>query len=133
MAVIDFELISPERVVLTGEMKSIVLPGSEGEMTIMSGHEPLVTVLQVGMIVLTDVQDRKRRAFVWGGFAEITGRTVTVLAERTLSPDDISRDTLDREIASMDLIIETAGSETSRHEAEAARHRLLLVRETLTI
>jgi F-type H+-transporting ATPase subunit epsilon len=131
MADMFFELITPERVVITSEVKSVVLPGAEGEMTVMPGHETLVTVLQLGMVVLTDFEGRTSRAFIWGGFAEITGRKVTVLVERTLSPDDLSRDALDKEIGEMETIIETSGSETARREAEFARDRLLQLRATV--
>ncbi len=101
-------------------------------MTVMSGHEPIITALQMGMIVLTDFQGHTQCAFVWGGFAEVTATRVIALADRTLPPEDLSREMLDKEIANMEAVIDSARTDIVRRDAVFARSRLQHVREALS-
>ena len=73
MATLHFEQISPERVLFAGDVRAVMLPGAAGDMTVMPGHEPTVATLNPGIIAVTDVQGHGHRAFIRGGFAEITG------------------------------------------------------------
>jgi F-type H+-transporting ATPase subunit epsilon len=127
-----FELISPERILFSGEVRAVMLPGAAGDMTVMQGHEPTVAVLNPGMVVVTDVQGHGHRAFVRGGFAEITGGSVTVLAERTLPPEELTRERLDEEIVRLETIRDATGDDNARREADFALSRLEQVRATLS-
>jgi ATP synthase F1 epsilon subunit len=79
-----FELISPEKVLFSGEVRAVMLPATEGDMTVMPGHEATMVMLNPGVIAVTDTQGHGHRAFVRGGFVEITGTSVSALAERAL-------------------------------------------------
>ena len=68
MADLFAELISPERVVFAGEVRSVLLPGLEGDMTILPGHQPLVTGLHPGIVFAIDADGTGRRAYVRGGW-----------------------------------------------------------------
>ena len=83
------ELISPERSIFAGEIQSVVLPGVEGDITILPGHAPLVTTLNPGFLFATDAEGKSRRAFIRGGFVEVTGSSVTILAERVLPVEEL--------------------------------------------
>ena len=98
MANILFELISPERALFSGEVRAVMLPATEGDMTVMPGHEATMVMLNPGVIAVTDVQGHGHRAFVRGGFVEITRTSVSVLAERALPPEELTKDRLDEEI-----------------------------------
>ena len=82
MAELHFEFVSPERVLFSGEVDQVDLPGAEGDLGILAGHAPLVTTLRPGIV--TVFRGGAREAIVvTGGFAEVVPERVTVLAEIT--------------------------------------------------
>jgi F-type H+-transporting ATPase subunit epsilon len=64
-------------VLLAGEVRAVMLPATEGDMTVMSGHEPTMVMLDPGIIAVTDTQGHGHRAFVRGGFVKIPGGSVS--------------------------------------------------------
>jgi F-type H+-transporting ATPase subunit epsilon len=132
MANILFDLISPERILFSGEVRAVMLPATAGDMTVMPGHEPTVAALNPGIVVVTDVQGHGHRAFVRGGFAEITGSTVTVLSERTLPPEELTREHLDEEIVPLETMRDATADDNARREADFALSRLEQVKATLS-
>ena len=124
MALLFAELITPGSVVFEGEVRSVVLSGVEGDMTVLPGHAPVVTLLFPGMVFAIDAEGQGRRAFVRGGVAEITGTKVTILAERVLPVEELTRDQIDDEILHLQLIRDTSGDEASRAQANASISRL---------
>lgn len=82
MADLHFELVTPERMVSSGEAYMVVVPGTEGESGIMAGHAPYMTTLRDGEIaVYRTAGAQPERIAVTGGFAEVGDRGLTVLAE----------------------------------------------------
>jgi F-type H+-transporting ATPase subunit epsilon len=132
VASILFELISPERILFSGEVRAVMLPGAAGDMTVMPGHEPTVTTLHPGIVVVTDAQGHGHRAFIRGGFAEITGGSVTVLAERMLPPEELTRERLDEEIVRLETVRDSTQDDNARREADFALSRLEQVKATLS-
>ncbi len=132
MATILFELITPERVLFSGEVRAVMLPATEGDMTVMPGHEATMVMLNPGVIAVTDTQGHGHRAFVRGGFVEITGSSVSVLAERALPPEELTRDRLDEEILRLETTREATGDDRARREADFAISRLEQVKTTLS-
>ncbi len=128
---IYFELISPERILFAGEVRAVMLPASAGDMTVMPGHEPLMTTLDPGIVMATDTLGHGFRAFVRRGYAEITGMRVTVLAERSVPPEELTRESIDEEIARMEAVRDTAQTDSARRDADFAVGRLERVRATL--
>ncbi|NIX77262.1 ATP synthase F1 subunit epsilon [Microvirga terricola] len=131
MAVLKLELLSPERVILLGEAEAVMLPGVDGDMTILPGHAPLVAQLQAGLVVVTDAQGHGQRAFVGGGLAEITGASVTVLANRALPPEELSRERLEEEILHFETLRDAAQTDSARREADLSISRLRQVQAAL--
>ncbi|RDI58036.1 ATP synthase F1 subunit epsilon [Microvirga subterranea] len=132
MATILFELITPERVLFSGEVRAVMLPATEGDMTVMPGHEATMVMLNPGVIAVTDTQGHGHRAFVRGGFVEITGASVSVLAERALPPEELTRDRLDEEILRLETAREATADDRARREADFAISRLEQVKTTLS-
>lgn len=82
MADLHFELVTPEKLVSSGEAYMVVIPGTEGEAGIMAGHAPYMTTLRDGEIaVYRSAGGQPERITVTGGFAEVSDRGLTVLAE----------------------------------------------------
>ena len=132
MATILFELISPERVLFAGEVRAVLLPATEGDMTVMAGHQLMMVTLNPGIIAVTDIQGHGHRAFVRGGLVEISGSSVSVLAEGALPPEELTRDRLDEEILRLETMREAMRDDRSRREADFAISRLEQVKTALS-
>jgi F-type H+-transporting ATPase subunit epsilon len=82
MADLHFELVTPDRLVMSDDVHMVVVPGSEGESGIMAGHAPLMTTLKNGEIaVYRTASGTPERIAVTGGFAEVSDHGLTILAE----------------------------------------------------
>lgn len=104
---IPFDLVSPERLLLSEEAEMVTLPGTEGDLGVISGHEPLITTLRPGVIDVKGGTLGDQRFFVLGGFAEINPERVTVLAEEALPMAELDAAALDRRISDIreDLLL----------------------------
>jgi F-type H+-transporting ATPase subunit epsilon len=118
------ELVSPERLVFSGEVESILLPGVEGDMTILPGHAPLITMLNPGVVLARDTAGQARRAFVRGGVVEVTGSKVTILAERVAAIEEVTTEFLDAEILQLEMTRDASMDQTARIQANIAIARL---------
>ena len=103
MATFHFDFVGPERSLYSGEVESVQLPGTEGEMTVLAGHAPVLTSLRVGVIVVTERANSGKRIYVRGGFADIGPTGVTVLAERAAPIEELTPESLDKDIEAAEL------------------------------
>jgi F-type H+-transporting ATPase subunit epsilon len=94
---ITFDLVSPERLLLSQAVDMVTIPGSEGYMGVMAGHMPLVSTLRAGMIAMMN-DGTETRFFIMGGFAEVNAAKVTVLAEDALPMSELDLAVLDQRI-----------------------------------
>ncbi|WP_292246285.1 F0F1 ATP synthase subunit epsilon, partial [Mesorhizobium sp.] len=86
-----FELVSPERLLVSEEVESVVIPGAEGEMTVMALHAPVMTTIKPGVVTVKTVGGKEERYVVFGGFADIVASGCTLLAESAVAVGDIDR------------------------------------------
>lgn len=124
MAELFAELVSPDQVVFAGEVRSVVLSGVEGDMTILPGHQPLVTMLHPGVVFAIDTAGTGRRAFVRGALAEVGPERVTILAERVLSIEELTGDQIDDEILQLQTQRDATRDETARARFDISIARL---------
>lgn len=124
---IAFDLVSPERLLLSTQADMVTVPGSEGYMGVMAGHSPLVTTLRAGMIdVAADGKDD--RYFIRGGFAEIGPAKITVLAEEAVPMTELDIAVLDQRIKDAQADEIAAKNDTDRQTAAQLVDDLKLVR-----
>src|SRR5207244_6819350 len=86
---VQFELVTPERLIVSTDVDMVVVPGSEGNFGVLPGHSPLISTIRPGTVDLYD-QGRTtitERIFVVGGIAEVTPERCTVLADEAIVPD----------------------------------------------
>ena len=95
----QFDLVSPERKLASGQATSVQIPGADGDMTAMPDHAPVVTTLRPG-ILSVDMDGSTQEYAVTGGFAQITAEGTTVLADEALPKGEVTGDLLDERIAS---------------------------------
>jgi F-type H+-transporting ATPase subunit epsilon len=121
---VQFELVTPERLVLSEMVEMVVVPGTEGNFGVLPGHAPLISSVRPGMIEIYEGQRVTRQIFVVSGIAEVTPEGCTVLADEAVSPD-----TLDRTAIEEDLRVVEGNLPSLREQVERAagtdRERLL--------
>ena len=125
---VSFELVSPERLLLSVEADMVVVPGSEGDFGVMPRHAPLVSTVRSGVIAVHDAGQVTERIFVAGGFAEVTPQRCTVLAERAISVADIDRAEIEAELKSAREELADAANDDER---SAAQHQVMLAQAIL--
>ncbi|WP_417589684.1 F0F1 ATP synthase subunit epsilon [Pararhodobacter oceanensis] len=89
----QFDLVSPERMLLSTQASEVQIPGAEGEMTAMPGHSPTITTLRPGVLKVTSGGQTSEFA-VTGGFAEVAPEGVTIMAERALPRAEMTSEVL---------------------------------------
>ena len=87
MATFHFDLVSPAKVLFSGEVSQVDVPGSEGDFGVLAGHAPLVTTLRPGVLVIYSEREAQR-IVVDGGFAEVGPAGLTVLANLAVPVDE---------------------------------------------
>ena len=124
----QFELVSPERLLVSEPVEMVVVPGAEGDFGVLPGHAPLVSTVRPGVIVVFEGNKVTQRIFVAGGFAEVTGERCTVLAEQAMPVADIDRAAAEAEIrtAREDLAEAKDEAERARTEARIAAGEAML-------
>ncbi|WP_223422773.1 F0F1 ATP synthase subunit epsilon [Tateyamaria pelophila] len=90
----QFELVSPERRLASMDAASVQIPGTDGDMTVMTDHAPTITTLRPGMLRV-EAGGTTHEYVVTGGFAEIGANGVSVLAERAVAKSDMTQDQMD--------------------------------------
>ncbi|MCA0432077.1 MAG: F0F1 ATP synthase subunit epsilon [Proteobacteria bacterium] len=119
---LHFELVSPSRLLFSGEVASVQLPGSEGEMTILPGHAPVLSTLKPG-VVTVQKSDGADKIFVRGGFAEVNASGLTVLAETAIPLADLDASALARQIKNAEEdVADATDDEKKRKALEALDH-----------
>ncbi|WP_265516282.1 F0F1 ATP synthase subunit epsilon [Nitratireductor luteus] len=113
-----FELVSPERLLVSEEVVQVVIPGTEGEMTVMANHAPTMTGIKPGVITVSSAADKQDRYVVFGGFADILPEGCTLLAESAVHVDDIDREDLARRIQEAREDVDDAKDDVTRTKAE---------------
>ena len=113
---IHFDLVSPERMLLSEDVDMVTLPGAEGYFGVLAGHAPVISTLRPGVIEVTGGATPGLRLFVRGGFAEVDAKKVIVLAEEAIPMSDFDVAALDRRLADMeeDLIAAKTDAERAR-------------------
>ncbi|MEO9651065.1 MAG: F0F1 ATP synthase subunit epsilon [Roseobacter sp.] len=87
---VQFDLVSPERLLASVQVTAVQIPGADGDMTAMADHAPTITTLRPGLLV-TEGPDGTSEYVVTGGFAEISARGISVLAERAIPKSDVTK------------------------------------------
>ena len=110
MATIQFDLVSPEKKLASLEVSEIQIPGSDGDLTAMAEHAPLLTTLRPGLLSVKAGSDLMEY-IVTGGFVEISGTNVSVLAEEALSRNEVNTSIIEELINKATVALEDVTAE----------------------
>lgn len=118
---VEFELVAPERLLVSAPVAMVVVPGAEGDFGVLPGHAPFISPVRTGVI---DVYENSpdnigRRIFVSGGFAEVTPERCTVLADEAVALEGADRSSAGDRLKDAQEALQGADSEEDRGAAEA--------------
>ncbi len=97
MATFHFDLVSPERLLISGEVEQVDVPGAEGDFGVLAGHAPFVTTLRPGILTIKR-NGGVEKVVIFGGFAEVSPAGLTVLADVATAIEDFDQAMLDAQI-----------------------------------
>jgi|SRR5579883_194422 len=118
-----FELITPNRTLFSGEVRSVTVPGVMGNFQVLRSHAPLLTSLEIGKIQLRDKNDAKHDYATSGGFVEVKNNVCTLIAETAEPVDAID---LERAKRAKERAEQRLKAQRSEHvDTERARNALL--------
>ncbi|HSM40381.1 MAG TPA: F0F1 ATP synthase subunit epsilon [Afifellaceae bacterium] len=113
----QFDLVSPERLLMSQSVSQVVVPGSEGYMTVLADHAPVMTTLKPGLLEVTDEGGSVQEIFIRGGFADISPAALTVLADMAVPMEDLTADMLEEEMRLAQNELTEAAEDFAKHSA----------------
>jgi F-type H+-transporting ATPase subunit epsilon len=122
---LQFELVTPERLLLSEMVEMVVVPGTEGNFGVLPGHAPLISSIRPGTIDIYEGQSVTRRIFVVSGIAEVTPERCTVLADEAVPPDELDRGAIEAELQTVQGNLPSLREQVTR--ASGPEHEQLLI------
>ena len=126
MAAFHFELVSPERLLFSGPVEQVVVPGAEGEFTVLKDHAPTMSTLRPGVVTVSEGAGKAQRLFLRGVFADVSAKGLTILAEEAIPVEKL-------DAARIEIEIQNAAEDVADAKTEAtkasAMERLAQLRE----
>ncbi|MCR5856921.1 F0F1 ATP synthase subunit epsilon [Mesorhizobium sp. J428] len=126
-----FELVSPERLLVSEQVESVVIPGTEGEMTVMANHAPVMATVKPGVVTVKPVSGAEQRYVVFGGFADILPEGCTLLAESAVAVGDINKADLASRIQDAKDDLADAKTDEERTKAEEFLNHLATLHDAV--
>lgn len=130
MTAFHFELVSPERLLFSGEVEQVVVPGSEGEFTVLKDHAPLMTTLRPGVVSIEGAGGAQK-LFVRGGFADVAPTGLTILAEVAVPVAELDATRFDVELQAAQAELAAAATEENKRLAAEKVGQIEQLRATL--
>jgi F-type H+-transporting ATPase subunit epsilon len=127
----QFELVSPERLLVSEQVEQVVIPGAEGEMTVLANHAPAMTTIKPGVVTVKMAGGQEDRFVVFGGFADILPSGCTLLAESAVRVAEVDREDLARRIQDAREDAADAKDDQARTKAQEFLSNLTTLQDAL--
>ncbi len=127
---LHFDLVSPERQLMSADVDMVTVPGNEGDFGVLTGHAPFMSTVRPGFVSI-DNDGSKERIFVRGGFAEVNASGLTILAEQAVPEAEINRDALGQDIKDAEEDVADAKDADARAQARETLEHLRQIRNGL--
>ena len=128
-----FELVSPERLLVSGEVEQVLVPGAEGDMTVLAHHAPILTTLKPGVLDIGYPGGEHQRFFLRGGFAEVNPAGLIVLAETAIDLVELDAGQLAQAIKDAEEDVADASEDAARDRAQTRLDHLRQVQSALNL
>ena len=116
-ATFNFELVTPERLLLSGTAEQVVVPGAEGDFAVLAGHAPVISTLRPGVLEIT-MADGRQRVFVKKGVAEADPERLTILAQTAVTVESLDAAAIAAELRAAEAELAEAKDDQSKRMAE---------------
>ncbi len=126
-----FDLVSPERLLVSELVESVIIPGTEGEMTVMANHAPVMATIKPGVVTVKPTSGAEQRYVVFGGFADILPEGCTLLAESAVPVADINKADLASRIQDAKDDLADAKTDEERTKAEEFLNHLATLHDAV--
>jgi len=113
---LQFELVLPEKLLLSKQAVMVTVPGGEGDYGVLAGHSPLITTVRSGVVAVYEQNDTtiSESFFVTGGFAEVTSERCIVLADEAVAVVDINRMEVEEQIRALSESLKSTSTDDER-------------------
>lgn len=118
---LKFDLVSPERLLVSEEVESVVVPGGEGYFTVFARHAPLMSTLKPGQLEVKGLSGAVQKYFVRGGFADVNPNGLTILADQVIPLEDLDAAALAQEVKNAEEDLADAGDDQAKRRIAEAR------------
>ncbi|MEM7299562.1 MAG: F0F1 ATP synthase subunit epsilon [Pseudomonadota bacterium] len=126
-----FELVSPERLLLSEDALEVTVPGTEGYFGVFANHAPVMSTLRPGLVEAKLANGEEAKFFVRGGFADVSPKGFTLLAEYAVPASEIDAAAIDQQIKNAQEDVADADDDAKRQKAEERLNQLQEVREAV--
>ena len=119
----DFELVSPEKKLMSEKAWQVTIPGYEGDFGVRAGHSSIVSNIRAGVVeIITEQGNEPTKIFIAGGFADVTATNCTVLAEEAMMLADLDQSDVEKEVSDLESKLSNAQDdiETMRYTKQLA-------------
>jgi F-type H+-transporting ATPase subunit epsilon len=114
---LKFDLVSPERLLLSDEVESVMVPGAEGYFTVLAHHAPVMSTLKPGLVEVKGLSGDMTKFFVRGGFADVTPAGLTLLAEQAIPLEEVDAEVLAQEVRDLEEDVADAGEDHAKRQS----------------
>src|SRR5262249_52786759 len=126
-----FELVSPERLLISADVREVLVPGSEGDFTVLPQHAPVIAMLRPGILRVPGYDGPNAAIYVRGGLADVGPERLIVLAEQAVPLGQVNAAFLAKEIETAEKDVAASKDEDTRRQAEDVLERLRSLSEVL--
>ncbi len=130
MATFKLELVSPVKLLFSGEVDEVIVPGAEGEFTVLPMHAPVVSTLRPGILIVK-AGGNVTRLYVRGGFAEVNEKGLTILAEDATAVEDVNMTEFAASVSAYEAKLASAASDEARFKMAETLFQLKAVQAQL--
>ena len=129
---LNFELVSPERLLVSAEVDQVQVPGANGDFGVLPGHSPFMSTIRPGVVEVHGLEG-SNRFVILGGFADVTPAGLTILAEEAIPVEDLDRADLEKRIQDRREDLADATTDEARQAAQERIDALTTMIEALNL
>jgi F-type H+-transporting ATPase subunit epsilon len=110
----QFDLVSPEKLLMSDPVEQVTVPGADGQFTVLKGHAPFLTTLKPGVLDITVGDGASQRIYVRGGFADVNASGLTVLAEQAMPMEEVNAEIMAQQVTDAQEDLADAGDDADK-------------------
>ncbi len=110
----QFDLVSPEKLLMSDPVEEVIVPGADGQFTVLIGHAPFLTTLKPGVLDIRNADGTSQRIYVNGGFADVNAGGLTVLAEQAMPLEEVNAEIMALQITDAEEDLADAGDDDEK-------------------